>query len=264
MHNDLFDDPVTQDLLNKCENMGATIVFGDDEEGRIKQPTPKQVVAELCHNTNKSNTSLNIAITLGANRAPIDAVRAIQNASSGFTGWRIAEYMYRKGHSVTCIAGKTSASPEFLLPNVIRAGDPNDMLSACINIAKDNPDAWIHAAAVLDYFTDPILSKKKSGEEHWYLMLKPGPKHILELQKYVHGAKRIGFKLESNVDLSVLKTRAIEQIENYGVDATIANLLEEMNNPSTPRGYIVTPDGNMTALNDVLHLCEEIEQVIMS
>ena len=36
-----------------------------------------------------------------------------KNASSGRTGWIIAEYLHRIGHNVICIAGKTSANPSF-------------------------------------------------------------------------------------------------------------------------------------------------------
>ncbi len=264
MHNDLFDDPVTNDLCEKARELGATIILGENEEGRIKQPEPKQVVAELCHYTNKHSSSQHIAITLGANRAPIDAVRAIQNASSGYTGWRIAEYMYRQGHDVTCIAGKTSSEPEFKLPNVIRAGEPDQMLQACIDVAGNSPDAWIHAAAVLDYYSKPIQSKKQSGDENWELTLNPGPKHIHELSKHIGNAKRIGFKLETGVDLDYLKDKALQQIKSYGVTATIANLMEEMHNPDSPRGYIVTPDGEMTALSNMQHLCESIEHIIIN
>lgn len=264
MHNDLFNDPVTEDLCEKARQLGATIILGQNEEGRIKQPAPKQVVSELCHYTNKNTDSKHIAITLGANRAPIDAVRAIQNASSGYTGWRIAEFLYRQGHDITCIAGKTSSEPEFELPNIIRAGEPNQMLQACLDVATTSPDAWVHAAAVLDYFAKPIKSKKKSGSEGWNLTLDPGPKHILELSNHIGKAKRIGFKLETQVGLEQLKAKALEQIESYGVDATIANLMEEMHNPDTPRGYIVTPDGEMNALQNILHLCESIEHIIIN
>ena len=191
MHKDLFDDPVTQDLLDRIS--GASILLGPYEEGRYKQPNPVQIVAELCHAVNSQHQSMHFAITLGANRAPIDSVRAIQNASSGQTGWYIAEYLYRFGHNVTVVAGKTSAPPSFQLPVVIRAGSPDEMLSECLTVAKSNPDGWVHAAAVLDYYTQPLDGKKPSGENEWVLELKPGPKHIKELSEHIGNARRIGF-----------------------------------------------------------------------
>jgi len=255
MHKDLFDDPVTQGLLNRVDS--ATILLGPQSEGRYKQPDPIQIVAEVCHMTNSNKQSGHYAITLGANRAPIDSVRAIQNASSGETGWYIAEYIYRFGHQVTVIAGKTSAHPSFQLPNIIRAGTPDGMLEACISVAESNPDGWVHAAAVLDYYTDPLSGKKASGDSQWELKLKPGPKHIEILSKYVSDTRRIGFKLETGVSVEELQERALQQIAQYGVDATVGNIMENMHDPTTPRAYFFTSDG-MIELSDLDSMCESI------
>ena len=261
MHSDLFDDPVTQDLLERVDS--ESIILGPYEEGRYKQPKPCQIVAQLCHIVNQTDASKHIAITLGANRAPIDSVRAIQNASSGQTGWYIAEFLYRMGHKITVIAGKTSADPSFDLPFIIRAGSPDEMLTACLKVSDSKPDGWIHAAAVLDYYTQPIIGKKKSGDQGWNLNLQPGPKHIKELSKSIGDAKRIGFKLETNVTVEELHQRALEQISNYGVDATVANMMEEMHNPSSPRAYFVTID-SIIELSDMDSMCESILGVFTS
>ena len=131
MHTDLFDDPVTSELLDTLLSEGSRIVHEQPSEGKRKQPNHVQIVAELCNCINSGLPNRKkVAITLGANRAPIDSVRAIQNASSGATGWRIAEHMYRMGHDTVCIAGVTSSDPNFTLPNVIRDGTPTGMLSA--------------------------------------------------------------------------------------------------------------------------------------
>ena len=261
MHKDLFDDPVTQNLLDTISD--ASIVLGPVEEGRHKQPHPVQIVAELCHHVHSNDASMHFAITLGANRAPIDSVRAIQNASSGHTGWCIAEYLHRFGHNVTVIAGKTSADPSFKLPNVIRAGSPDEMLNQCLIVAKSNPDGWVHAAAVLDYYTAPLEGKKASGDDDWVLELQPGPKHIRELAQHIGNVRRIGFKLETNVSVEQLRQRAEDQIATYGVDATVANIMEEMHNPNTPRAYFVTVDG-MDELDDMNAMCESILNVLTS
>ena len=255
MHKDLFDDPVTGDLLDRVNN--ATILLGPLEEGRYKQPDPIQIVAEVCHIVNTNSDSKHFAITLGANRAPIDSVRAIQNASSGETGWYIAEYIYRFGHRVSVIAGKTSADPTFELPNITRAGSPDGMLAACISVAESKPDGWVHAAAVLDYYTEPLSGKKASGDSQWELKLKPGPKHIEMLAKHVEGARRVGFKLETGVTVDELQQKALQQITQYGVDATVANIMENMHDPTTPRAYFVTSD-TMIELTDLDAMCESI------
>ena len=265
MHSDLFDDPVTSELIDRLREEGSSVLHSEQEEGRRKQPDAVTIVAELCNLVNSSMPNRKIvAISLGANRAPIDSVRAIQNASSGSTGWTIAQHLHRMGHTVICIAGKTSMQPDFELPDVRRAGSPDDMLAASLELARSDtkPDAWIHSAAVLDYFAEPLSGKKASGNENWDISLAPGPKHIAELAPLVEGARRIGFKLETEVPVEVLVDRAMHQIERYGVDAVVANLKEEVHDSDSPRGRIVLPDGSVRELLDDIELCEAIESLL--
>ena len=263
MHSDLFDDPVTIELLEALSNEGSHVILNDLDEGKLKQPNPISIVADVCHIANYSDASKIVAITMGANRAPIDAVRAIQNASSGRTGWMISEYLHRMGHNVICIAGKTSATPTFGLPNVLRAGSPDGMLELCKVIAQEShPEVWIHAAAVLDYFTEPEVGKKPSGHNNWQLNLSPGRKHIEELRPLVGDSIRIGFKLESNVDATTLVSRAKSQIERYGVNAVIANIMEEMNEEGELRARIVHADGRLEEIEDDFSLVKGIQRII--
>ncbi|MBO53510.1 MAG: hypothetical protein CMA76_00825 [Euryarchaeota archaeon] len=265
MHTDLFDDPVTSDLINSLESEGSHIILDQPSEGKRKQPNHIQIVAELCYCINQSLPDRkNVAITLGANRAPIDSVRAIQNASSGATGWRIAEHLFRMGHEVVCIAGVTSSDPNFTLPHVIRDGTPTGMLNACLEVAsvEPKPDAWIHAAAVLDYYTEPISGKKPSGQSNWNLQLTPGPKHIEELSHLAKDCVRIGFKLEVDVPVNVLLERATEQISRLGTDAVVANLKDEVHDPNTPRGRIVLSSGDVLEMRDDAELCRTIESLL--
>ena len=265
MHTDLFDDSVTSDLINSLESEGSHIIVDQPSEGKRKQPNHIQIVAELCNCINQSLPDRkNVAITLGANRAPIDSVRAIQNASSGATGWRIAEHLFRMGHEVVCIAGVTSSDPNFTLPHVIRDGTPTGMLNACLEVAsvEPKPDAWIHAAAVLDYYTEPISGKKPSGQSNWNLQLTPGPKHIEELSHLAKDCVRIGFKLEVDVPVNVLLERATEQISRLGTDAVVANLKDEVHDPNTPRGRIVLSSGDVLEMRDDAELCRTIESLL--
>ena len=265
MHSDLFDDSVTNDLLVALRNEGSAVMVSEIEEGRRKQPDSISIVANICNLVNKELPNRKIvAITLGANRAPIDDVRAIQNASSGSTGWTIAEYLHRMGHHVICIAGNTSARPNFTLPDIRRAGSPDAMLSTAKTVAsgQPRPDAWIHSAAVLDYFTEPLAGKKASGAQEWKLILIPGVKHIAELSPLVDGALRIGFKLESDVSEEILVQKAKEQIEQYGVDAVVANLKDEIHDPDTLRGRFVHSNGTVDDIHDDTELCQMIESLL--
>ena len=265
MHQDLFDDPVTSDLLEKIILEGNHYFVDSEKEGRRKQPSPNVIVSKVSNLVNSTLPNREkVAITLGATRAPIDSVRAIQNASSGKTGWAIAEHLFMMGHDVYCIAGKTSAQPTFDLPNITRAGSPEEMLNESISLAKSdiNPNVWIHSAAVLDYSMNPVDGKVPSGREKWNIELQPTLKHIPELSKFIGESIRFGFKLETSVSEEELIQKSMNQISEYGVDYVIANILEQINDTNLPRARLVSGDGSFKVLLTEHDICLEIEKII--
>ena len=265
MHQDLFDDPVTSELLDEIILEGNYYFVDNEKEGRRKQPSPTVIVSKLSNLVNSFLPNRRkVAITLGATRAPIDSVRAIQNASSGKTGWAIAEHLFMQGHEVHCIAGKTSSNPSIELPNIIRAGSPEEMLSESLSLAKSDirPDVWIHSAAVLDYSMPPEKGKRPSGMDKWEIELKPTLKHIPELSHLVGDSIRIGFKLETGVSEEELIQKSLNQISKYGVDFVIANILEQISDQKLPRARLVSNDGTVKVLQNEIDICLEIEKII--
>ena len=266
MHQDLFDDPVTSELLELLNYENSFIMHESLSEGKIKQSNPIQIVAKISNMVNsKLPDRKKIVITLGANRSPIDSVRAIQNASSGKTGWIISEYLYRNGHDVVCIVGKTTEKPSFFLPDIRLAGSPEEMLRECKVVAseKKNPDAWIHAAAILDYYTKPEQGKRPSEQGVWNISLTQGPKHIEKLTPLVGNSIRIGFKLETGVSEDILIKKSKAQILRYNLDAVIANIKEQVHDSNFPRARIVDKHGTVSVLKDYNELCEAIESTIL-
>lgn len=266
MHDDLFHDGVTEELLVSLESTGSHILVSQSTEGRRKQPDPRTIVSNFCNIINRHLPNRRrVAVTLGANRAPIDAIRSIQNTSTGRSGWHISEHLFRMGHEVICIAGDTSAHPSFQLPDVRTDPSPNGMLSLCTDLATspNPPEAWIHSAAVLDFIPEGNHDgKKASGDEAWDLRLLPGPKHISELSHLVSGCTRVGFKLEVSESENALIDSAMTQITQYGLDAVVANLLSEVKAGRRPRCRLVRPNGDVSPLQDELEMCEAIEALI--
>jgi len=260
MHEDLASDKVTDDIVNELKSEGVEIIWGIEEEGKRKSPNHINLVAQVGHivNSNSENRK-NVVITLGATRSAIDDVRFIQNTSTGITGWKVAEFLYRHGHDVTCVVGVTSYESEISLPLVIREENPDDMLSELKALAKGDIDAWIHCAAVLDYLvSNPAEGKIASLQGELNVKLVEGSKHILELKDVCNGSVRIGFKLESGVKQRDLVHRAVAQIEQSGMTAVIANRLEDIDEPDKPRAHLVDSTGAHWALEDVTAMCDAI------
>ena len=267
MHNDLFHDAVTSDLISKLEELGVDVLLEEPSEGRMKQPSARRIVAQFCNLTNRGLQSRKrVAVTLGGNSAPIDSVRRIVNTSTGKTGWAIAEHLHRMGHDVVCLVGQTSSTPTFPLPDVRYDESPDGLLNESIQVANSNPEPefWIHAAAILDYAPEYESGKTPSGIENWKIELSPTKKHIQALKEHVGGSMRIGFKLEVDVDEETLISKSKSLISDNDLDAVVANLLDEVNGESTKRCRIIFPNGNVESIQDLSELCEAIEAIIAS
>jgi len=261
MHNDLANDPVTEDLVFQCSRQGVQILWGAEEEGKRKTPNHEEIVARLGNLVNKNETS--VVVTLGATRSAIDDVRYVQNTSSGKTGYRIADDLYRHGMDVTCVSGVTTVSKPKWLPLDIKCPEPDSMLDELKALTKDNIDVWIHAAAVLDYvIPEPVEGKIASLQGDLNVQLKEGAKHISELKEMCDGAVRIGFKLESGIKQKDLVHRAHAQIQTAGMTATIANRMEDYGKEGMPRGWLVDSHGAHFILETENDMCNAIRSVI--
>jgi phosphopantothenoylcysteine decarboxylase/phosphopantothenate--cysteine ligase len=264
MHIDLANDPVTDNLVEQARAHGIHVVWGEESEGKRKTPAHETIVASFCHliNSRQPNRK-SIVITLGATRSAIDDVRFVQNYSSGTTGFAVANDLYRHGHDVTCVAGITTVEQPEWLPLVIRAPEPKDMLAELKALSNDTIDAWIHAAAVLDYVVAaPAEGKIASQQGGLDVNLIESEKHIIALKETCANAVRIGFKLESGIKQKDLIYRASAQIEKAGMTAVIANRLEDLNDVAKPRGYLVDAYGSHFILEDEAKMCEAIRTFI--
>ena len=166
MHADLADDPVTDDIVERRRDEGIDVMWGDLEEGKRKTPNHEHIVARFAHGIHSSsNNRKNVVVTLGGTYSPIDDVRGIQNTSSGATGYAIADELYRYGHDVTCVVGKTSSAQPSWLTLCIKAEQPDQMLAELKAIANDDIHAWVHTAAVLDYIVEAPAEGKLASQQ---------------------------------------------------------------------------------------------------
>lgn len=101
---------------------------------------------------------LNIMITAGPTREPLDPVRYISNYSSGKMGFAIAAAAARRGANVTLVSGPVSLPmPPFVKRvDVITALD----MEAAVQAAVQQQHIFISCAAVADYRAETIASEK--------------------------------------------------------------------------------------------------------
>lgn len=197
---------------------------------------------------------MNILITSGGTSVPIDNVRSIKNFSSGKFGCNIAKHLLLKGHNVTHLHAIDAPTPfEFKVDLLKPHQDYVSMLDGLHGFSKKymkkyteekfdtfasyhikmmglllnfQYDIIILCAAVSDFLVDQI-DGKISSVKNMELAFKKAPK-ILDIVRYGHKGKLVGFKLLSNVTLEDLYQAAQKQINESGSDIVIANRLEDI------------------------------------
>ena len=138
---------------------------------------------------------MNILMTSGATREPIDSVRFISNFSTGKTGAALCEAFSLRGAAVTFLSGEGSAVPS-TARHVIRFGSFSDLNSSMERVLREEKfDAIVHMAAVSDYSITEVhvdgkpiegwaRSKLTSTAQILELKLRPNFKIIERIASY--------------------------------------------------------------------------------
>ena len=154
MNTRMYENPVTQDNLNKLRHYGWEIVepgtghLACGAEGKGRLPEPEELL-EVCLHALAHEKDLNgkrVLVTAGPTQEDLDPVRYLTNRSSGKMGYAIAKAAARRGAEVTLISGPVSlAAPKYVKLVPIRSAQ--EMYEAVMAAAKD-ADIVIKAAAV--------------------------------------------------------------------------------------------------------------------
>ena len=162
---------------------------------------------------------VNILVTAGPTREPIDPVRFIGNRSSGKMGYEIAAAFAREGHTVLLVSGPTSLDvPDGVdfLP-VETAGEMHEAVSTHIGRMQ----VAVFAAAVADYTPSTVAKEKiKKSADTLTLELVRTP-DILGSCRSKHGfaGTLVGFAAETEN----LIAYAREKLTRKQCDLIIAN-----------------------------------------
>lgn len=271
MHNDLFDDAVTQDLLDSVVARGTKVLVSPSEEGRRKQPNPVSIVAEFAHHLNRGPHHRNVLVLLGGTESSIDDVRVITNRSTGQTGFAICDGLHRLGHQVTILAGRTSFDMDDSRFKIVHSPDAASMKCWAKDLIENDDlgiDTVISAAAISDHVMEESFSGKLSSDDVLNLQLVPFPKIIdgmvswLAKKRGSNAGPVVGFKLLSGNDEKALIEAARSQIERSGVSAVVANDLSWVEGDGR-RALWVTKD-EVSELEDIESIVVAIDGLLLA
>ena len=161
MNNAMYEHPATQANLATLRARGVTVLepgtgaLGSPGEfgiGRLPEPPELLAAVEGALHAGGDLDGLNVLVSAGGTREPIDAVRFIGNRSSGRMGFALAEEAKRRGANVTVVAANVSL-PRMAGIDYIDVGTAAELADACA-AHFDACDVLIMAAAVADYRPD--------------------------------------------------------------------------------------------------------------
>ncbi len=188
---------------------------------------------------------MNVVVTSGATREPIDGVRFISNLSSGRTGAAICETLAARGFRVIQLHGIDSA----LAPGVAGREPFSDHASLDASLrrrlADGGCDAVIHAAAVGDFsVTAPEPGVKLESGRERVLRLRPNPKIIDRIRGYAAGRPLtlVGFKLTHDPDAGRQTRAARELLARCGADYVVQNDVSTVGDDAAHRFVIHARD----------------------
>ena len=224
----MWTHPATQRNVETLRGFGHLIVepevgalaSGLTGVGRLAEPETIVEAVERLFARAGDLDGLQVVVSAGGTREPIDPVRFIGNRSSGKMGVAIAEAARDRGASVTLIAGVMSVAPPRGV-NVTEATTASTMRQAVLRAAP-GADVLVMAAAVSDFAPKRASgSKIKRGGGDLQIDLVANPDIIAEVGEMADGTRPflVGFAAESDD----LEANARSKLRDKGLDLIVGN-----------------------------------------
>lgn len=198
MHGPMYDHPGVIESIATLEDWGVSFVDPVIEEGKAKIAAEETIVLETARQIDdRPLEGRRVVVTSGATTEPIDPIRVISNRASGKTGRAIARALYARGADVVLVHD----GEDLPYADVKQIETAAEMREAVMD-AVPTADAFVSAAAISDFTTEPAPAKIRSGEERT-LHLEPAPKLIDAVREEHPDLPIVGFKAESGGEGSI-------------------------------------------------------------
>jgi len=227
MNANMYTNRVVQDNIARLKSLGYRFVgpcsgrlaCGAEGVGRLAGIDEiLDAVTTALSGTKQDLAGMNLLVTAGPTREPIDPVRFISNYSSGKMGYAIAEAAAKRGANVTLISGPTElAAPEGI--NLVTVETAEEMLDAATANFAD-ADVVVCAAAVADFAPALAASSKiKKTGKTLTLELRPTDDILKALGKIKKKRILVGFAAETENLIS----NAGAKLKDKNLDLIVAN-----------------------------------------
>lgn len=201
------------------ESETGSLAEGEEGAGRLAD-VPVIVERVRGHFESKDLAGVNVLVTAGPTREPIDPVRYISNRSSGKMGYAIAEAAAKRGAKVTLVSGPTSLTAPAGV-EVVRVMTAREMHDAVVQRAASS-QIVVGAAAVADYAPASVADrkiKKEAGGAEMQLALKRNP----DILTAVAAATPRPFIVAFAAETDAVESNARKKLEAKNADLIVAN-----------------------------------------
>jgi phosphopantothenoylcysteine decarboxylase/phosphopantothenate--cysteine ligase len=273
MNTRMWDHPATQANLALLRERGVEFVGpasgelaeGEVGVGRMAEPAEIVARAEDLLRASRSLEGLDVVVTAGGTREPIDSIRFIGNRSSGRMGIALAVEARRRGARVTLLAANVTMP---LPPGVEVIATPTAADLEREALRRAGADVILMAAAVGDYRAAmPIDGKRAKDGDAWQVELTPTadiafalgqlrtPTQVLVAFGAEHGAsgleRKRGMLVDKNVDLVVYNDVGRDDIgfDSVENEVTLVTVDGDQHVPRAPKTVIAA-----TVLDEVERL----------
>jgi phosphopantothenoylcysteine decarboxylase/phosphopantothenate--cysteine ligase len=207
-------DPETGPLASREEGSGA---------GRMPEPsTIRAHIARLLEPASPL-TGKHIVVSAGPTREPLDPVRYLSNHSTGKMGVALAAAAWRRGATVTLVAGPLAVEAP-TGPRLVSV-ETTEQMAGAVRDALATADALIMAAAPADFRARAVAGQKiKKGASAPSLEFE----FTTDILTATRDARRpdcvvVGFALETEQ----LEAGAKSKLVSKGLDLVVANRVED-------------------------------------
>lgn len=175
-------------------------------------------MSEKANLRNIAVNPMNVLVTAGPTREPLDPVRFLSNRSSGKMGYALAQAAIQRGHNAVLVSGPTSLDAP-ANARLIRVETAEQMLEA-VQASVEWCDVLIMAAAVCDWRpANPSDSKLKKHSMPAILPLESTPDILKSLKEKKEHRVYIGFAAETENVINEARRKLVEK----GLDLIVAN-----------------------------------------
>ncbi|MBO8136575.1 MAG: bifunctional phosphopantothenoylcysteine decarboxylase/phosphopantothenate--cysteine ligase CoaBC [Desulfotomaculum sp.] len=228
MNTVMYRKPVVQMNIQKLKEYGTSFVgpssgklaCGAQGTGRMSEPD--EILEAIKNFFNPDLKGLNVLISAGPTREPLDPVRYITNRSSGKMGYNLARAAAERGANVVLVSGPVNLLPPERV-ELIKVETAEQMYKVMKEKFLET-DIVLKAAAVADYRPKIMAGEKiKKDNDSLTLEMVKNPDILLELGKMKRHQMLVGFAAETNN----VEEYARKKLEQKNLDMVVANNVSE-------------------------------------